>query len=268
MLNSRKVLFAILITLISVIVLSATDFPLRKKFKNVPVIEIKDLKADYDKGNVIIIDTRSKIEFAVIHIKGALHIPLSNRNFVKNVKKLISKNKDKKFVFYCNGITCSKAYRSTKKLQEEGLKNIFAFDGGVPMWVNDYPSETMLFDKAVTDPKKQVIPKKDFTDLCLTFDDFKAKAKSSNTVVIDARDFIQASEKLPGFEKVLSIPLDKLIPNIIAKKRMQDKHLLIFDQVGKQVRWLMYYLKKNGYKNFNFLKKGATEVLKKEKYRE
>jgi len=48
---------------------------------------------------------------------------------------------------------------------------------------------------------------------------------------------------------------------------MKDKQLVIFDQVGKQVLWLMYYLEDKGYKNYYFLKGGATSVLKKQKYR-
>ena len=48
---------------------------------------------------------------------------------------------------------------------------------------------------------------------------------------------------------------------------MKDKQLVIFDQVGKQVLWLMYYLEDKGYKNYYFLKGGATSVLKEQKYR-
>ena len=39
--------------------------------------------------------------------------------------------------------------------------------------------------------------------------------------------------------------MDKFIPNFVQKKVNQDKHLYIFDQVGKQVRWLQYYLRSN-----------------------
>lgn len=46
----------------------------------------------------------------------------------------------------------------------------------------------------------------------------------------------------------------------------QDKDLLIFDQVGKQVQWLEYYLMEYGYKNYWFLKDGATKVLGEQKY--
>jgi rhodanese-related sulfurtransferase len=86
-------------------------------------------------------------------------------------------------------------------------------------------------------------------------------------MVIDVRDHIQRAKKLPGLKKVKTIPLDAFIPNFIQKKANQDKHLYIFDQVGKQVRWLEYYLVANGYKNYHFLAGGATSVLQEQKYK-
>ena len=61
--------------------------------------------------------------------------------------------------------------------------------------------------------------------------------------------------------------LMKNLPNFVEKKVKRDKTLLIFDQVGKQVRWLEYYLVANGYKNYYFLAGGATSVLKAQKYK-
>ena len=78
---------------------------------------------------------------------------------------------------------------------------------------------------------------------------------------------MQRVQKFTEFDKVLPIPLDKLIKNIIDKERMKDKQLLIFDQVGKQVAWLMYYLEDKGYKDYYFLKGGATSVFKDQTYR-
>ncbi len=35
----------------------------------------------------------------------------------------------------------------------------------------------------------------------------------------------------------------------VAKESNQDKTLLIFDQVGKQVKWPQYYLEEYGFEN-------------------
>ena len=85
--------------------------------------------------------------------------------------------------------------------------------------------------------------------------------------VLRQKKFVFSGRVVPGFEKALPIPLNKLIKNIINKERKKDKQLLIFDQVGKQVRWVMYHLEDKGYKDYYFLSGGATEVLKEQKYR-
>ena len=53
-------------------------------------------------------------------------------------------------------------------------------------------------------------------------------------------------DKLPDLASPRNIPLDVFIPNFVAKGEGKDKTILIYDQVGKQVRWLMYYLEDQG----------------------
>ena len=180
---------------------------------------------------------------------------------------MIRENPGKKIVFYCNGVTCLKSYKAAQKAKKAGLKNCYAYDAGIPEWVSLFPENTLLLGKEVVDPEKQIIPKSSFQKKCLSFEDFKAKLASTDGISIDVRDHIQRAQKLQGLEKSKTIPLDKFIPNFVQKKASQDKHLLIFDQVGKQVRWLEYYLVENGYQNYTFLKGGATSVLKVQKYK-
>ncbi len=245
----------------------ATKFPHRKDYPAVQPINSEELIKDYEAGNAIIVDVRSKIEFNVIHPKGAVHVPISNVKFAKKVATLAKQNAGKKIVFYCNGITCLKSYKATKKAMAAGIQNVYAYDSGIPEWASLFPEKTLLLGKAVVDSEKQIIPKSEFKKKCLPFEEFKAKASSNGGLVIDVRDHIQRSQKLPGLEKAKAIPLDNFIPNFVEKKVNQDKHLYIFDQVGKQVRWLEYYLVANGYQNFTFLKGGATAVLKTQKYK-
>jgi hypothetical protein len=60
---------------------------------------------------------------------------------------------------------------------------------------------------------------------------------------------------------VVAQPIDDFIKRVVKKGLLQDSTLLIFDQVGKQVRWLMYYLEASGYTNYYFLSGGAYAVL-------
>ena len=245
----------------------ASNFPGRDKFPEVPYIVSEDLFKAYESGDAIIVDVRSSIEFSVIHPVDALHIPVSKMDFVKKVEELRSANAGKKIAFYCNGTTCLKSYIATQKAKKAGIDNVFAYDGGIPEWVMVYPDKTLLLGKVVTDPEKQVIPKSEFKKKAMGYDDFKAAAANEGGIVVDVRDAMQRSEELPGMGKTLKIPMDAFIPNFVQKKKNQDKPLFIFDQVGKQVRWLEYYLVENGYTNYKFLKGGATAVLKDQKYK-
>ena len=262
-----KIAVSVVVLILSVSVVFAVDFPYRKDFPNVSYISSQDLKAKYDKNEVTIIDVRSKIEYDVIHINKSLHIPMAHATFVDNVANLIKENPKKVIAFYCNGITCLKSYESAQKMMEAGHKNTFAYDAGVPEWSKLYPLETIVLGKVLTDPGKQLISDNEFKKRLINFETFKTKATEANAVVIDVRDHIQSSGKLPGLENAKTLPLDKFIPNFVAQKRDQDKTLLIFDQVGKQVEWLMYYLQDYGYKNYFFLDKGATKVLQKQEYK-
>ena len=134
------------------------------------------------------------------------------------------------------------------------------------------------------------IPKSQFEEKCLTWEDFKSMAAQDDVRVIDARDNVQkgfmttaAEAELSQEEKsileefrqkntalldalsvkntVIVQPFDQLIKNIIQKGKFQDQTLLIFDQVGKQVRWLMYHLETTGYSNYYFLSDGAYGVI-------
>lgn len=260
------ILFFVAAGIVNTSQVHASGFPGRDKFPGVPYIDSMELYKAYTSGSAIIVDVRSTIEYNVIHPVDSLHISVSKMDFVKKVKKLVAANPGKVIAFYCNGTTCLKSYIATQKAKKAGIENVVAYDGGIPEWVMMYPDKTLLLGKTVTDPEKQVIPKSEFKKKALSFETFKSAAEKDGGLVIDVRDAIQRSEDLPGLGKTLKIPLDKFIPNFIEKKKNQDKPLYIFDQVGKQVRWLEYYLVEHGYTNYKFLKGGATDVLKQQKY--
>lgn len=262
-----QIIILLLLGIVAATECLAEDFPYRKDYPDVQVIELTELKAGYDDGSILMVDVRSDIEFETIRPKKALHVNLSTQNFLPDLKALVAANPGKKFAAYCNGVTCLKSYHAAQQAKEGGVTNVFAFDAGIPAWAKAYPADTLLIGKELTDPDKQLIAKSEFQKYCVDFETFKKKAAEPNTVVIDARDPMQRTEKLPGFEKAMPIPLDKLIRNVVSKGNMKDKKLLIFDQVGKQVDWLQYYLVEYGYSDYLFLDGGATSVLKEQKYR-
>lgn len=244
----------------------ANGFPYRKDYPEVPIIELADLKIGYDSGEFLIVDVRSSLEFDTIQIKNAVHIPLAKVLFEDKLIALTKENPGKKIAMYCNGVTCLKSYEAVEGAREAGLKNVYAFDAGIPAWANAYPSETLLLGKEIIDPGKQLIPDSEFEKLSLDFASFKQKATNNNAIVFDTRDVIQRTRDLPELEDVKFVPLDKFIRMVVNRGVMKKNSLLIFDQVGKQVKWLMYHLVNQGYTEFYFLKGGATAVLKEQQY--
>ena len=265
---SRPALLNIILALICLVSPAlAADFPYRDYYPEVKIIEATDLKAGYDRGEYVIVDVRSAAEFQAIHIKGAVNLPYADARFSEGLKTLAKENPGKKIAVYCNGETCIKSYKAAEDAVYASLTGVSAFDGGIGSWARAYPAATLLSGKELSAPAQQLISEEQFRSACLDFAAFKEKAAAGNAVVIDARDPIQRKEKLPGLDQALQIPMDKLVDNIIAKGNMKDKELCIFDQVGRQVNWLMYYLVAQGYTNFHFLDGGATAVLKKQEYR-
>ena len=278
---------------------SATEFPARSmdKYQKVPFIEIDTLYNDYKADKVIIVDVRSDLEFNTIHVDGAVHISLSHGNFEEKLKKLIQNNDGKKIAFYCNGTTCLKSYEAQLQATSANIKNTYAFDLGIPGWAELYPEHTILLGTLMTQSKVQWIPKSDFKKKCLSWNNFLENSKDKNSLIIDARDDVQKGvfnekevealddaakahlktfdlknkEMMDSLKKnghVIEQSFDKLIKNIIKKGKMKDKTLLIFDQVGKQVRWLMYQLEVEGYSDYYFLAKGAQGVIGLQAYRQ
>lgn len=295
----RSAIGVALMTLWIVASAFAVEFPAREKekYKSVPYIEIDTLYEDFKANQVVIVDVRSDLEFNTIHVDGSVHIPISSGDFDNEVKRLAQENSGKKIAFYCNGTTCLKSYEAQLKSEAVGVQNTYAFDLGIPGWAELYPEHTILLGALMTESKVKWIPKADFESKCLSWEAFLEKSKEKESMVIDARDNVQkgifnekeietlsetAKANLKAFDtknsemiaalkangRVIEQPFDKMIDNIIKKGKMKDQTLLIFDQVGKQVRWLMYQLEANGYQNYHFLSKGAQGVIGIQAYRQ
>lgn len=235
-------------------------FPLRAKFPGVKPITTDELAATYNA--VTIIDVRSKMEYDVVHINKALHIPMSNTDFLSQLAARTKENSNAAIVFYCNGFHCAKSYEAAEQAQKAGFKKILCYDAGVLEWTKRFPEKATLLGRSPA-PANKLISKADFDSHKLAFADFKAKAAAGNAVVIDMRDQVQRIKEasLPQSREVLlpgvrNIPGDRLIA-LLQNGEFKGKTLLIFDAVGKQVQWLQYFLEEHGYRNYFFLKDGV-----------
>ena len=250
--KSLYVLIAMLFTLNS----WATDYPLRKSYPDVKIATTAELKAAF--GKAVIVDARSRFEYDTIHIKGAHSVPLSGKNFLEDLER-VAKGKSAQIIFYCNGLTCGKSYKASRKAQQGGFTNVRAYDLGIFTWVQENPDKGVLLGEGPVN-KSKLISKSQFKEKLLDKDAFAKKSVGANSLLIDARDSMQI-KNTPAFAKgAMKISfkgLEKALKSKVFFQMNKDKTIYVMDAVGKQVKWLQYSLEKHGYKNYHFLKGGV-----------
>jgi rhodanese-related sulfurtransferase len=234
--------------------LAAGSFPGRAAYPDVPVIELDELGRNQD--SLTVVDVRSRFEFQTLHINGAHNIPLSSRDFVEQARAL-RQREGKPLVFYCNGHSCMKSYKATRRAMLAGMRDARCFDAGIFDWTLQFPDRASLLGKSPVSPDR-IIRKEDFVKRLLPPEEF-SKASMEDVVLLDIRDPEQREgiALFPGRQR--SVPLDDIrrIEHYARRARERGIPLLAYDAVGKQVRWLQYHLEDLGLKEYYFMEGGA-----------
>jgi len=242
------------------------EFPGRDIFPEVKIYELTEL---YEQRNqVIIVDVRSSYEFSTLRAKGAINIPVSSDNFGEKIKEL-RQSTNKPIVFYCNGRTCFKSYKAARKAIYYKVKNCFSFDSGIFDWAAAHPDEAILLGNSPVNIN-DLISKKSFKKKLIDPEKFGEKV-GPKSIVLDVRDRFQreAVGFFPGQERRVSLDQKKKLEKYFRKAKYAKKTLLIYDAVGKQVRWLMYSLERANIRDYYFMKGGAKgyyEMLAKQQW--
>ena len=250
-------LFVLNTALLNTTIAANEGFPGRVKYPEVTVLEKSQLLSKM--LEVVIVDARSPLEFKTLRIKGAQNIPVARKDFVEQVKKL-RKMTTKPIVFYCNGRTCMKSYIAARKCLKAKIKNVSAYDAGMFEWAKTYPKQAELFGTSPVN-KDDIIPSAKFKERLLAPNKFGYNAFNggSENIILDVRDKFQrgAAGFFPGKEHWISLNKEEKLKNFIQQAKRDNKTLYIYDEVGKQVRWLQYALEDAGMKNYYFMAKGA-----------
>ena len=236
---------------------SDNAFPGRTKYSDVQVIEKTDLKDKFTK--VVLVDARSSLEFETLRIKGSVNIPVASKTFEDQLKALRAST-DKPIVFYCNGRTCMKSYISVRKAKAADIQNTYAYDAGMFEWAKSYPELAELLGKSPVNAS-EIISKNNFRKRLLgpaRFSD-EAYKLGNKSLILDVRDKYQrgAAGFFPGKEKWASLDNQEKLNALIKEAKQSNKTLFIYDEVGKQVRWLQYALEQANVKEYYFMEKGA-----------
>ncbi len=243
-----------------------SEFPGRKLYLAVPYIELPE--AYKQRQQMIFVDVRSAYEYQTLRIKGAIHVPLASKDFIKKMKELRGKEPAKTIVVYCNGKTCMKSYKAASKCRKFNIDNVLAYDAGIMDWAKKYPTEAVLLGKSPINPGR-LIKTSSFKEHLLLPYDFEAKVAEKNSLVLDVRDLFQREGLgiFVGREKRITLDNQRLVNAYLDKAKREKRTLLVYDQAGKQVRWLMYHIEQRGISSYYFMKGGAQayfQALRKE----
>ncbi len=233
---------------------SDPQFPGRDLYREVPTYSLNEVFRKFD--SVVLVDARSQYEFETLHIKGAINLPLSAKDFDTKLQ-ILRASTTKPIVFYCNGVTCHKSYQAVRRALYLKLDNTFAYDAGIFAWAKAHPEKSVLLGNS---PIRQsdIIDKETFNAHLLSPKEFGAQVEHSS-IVLDVRDRFQRDGIgfFPGVERRVSLDqADKIDKNL--KLAKNDKRpLLIYDEAGGQVQWLQYRLVEAGITNYYFMQGGA-----------
>lgn len=233
----------------------ASEFPLRPQYIDVPVIDTTDLDKTF--ASVVIVDVRSPYEYGTLRIKDAILIPVTDKKFIEEVRKLREKNAKKPIVFYCNGKTCRKSYDAVLKAKSGRVDGeLLCYDAGVADWAHAHPEKSTLLGRSPVKPEELLTPAK-FKSRLLEPKAFEAKI-GPNAIVLDVRDRVQRDTQLfPFKEQRAQLEEKDKLDAIIEQAKREKKTVLVYDAVGKQVEWFQYYLENKGLNDYYFMKGGA-----------
>ncbi|HEY7553552.1 MAG TPA: rhodanese-like domain-containing protein [Candidatus Binatia bacterium] len=93
--------------------------------------ELRRILAD---GSAIVLDTRSRAQFVAGHIPGARNIDAPPSESVAAVERLVSGDKSKPLVLYCNGPFCQASRQLGEQLVSAGFANVRRYQLGIPIW--------------------------------------------------------------------------------------------------------------------------------------
>ncbi|MEO7906509.1 MAG: rhodanese-like domain-containing protein [Saprospiraceae bacterium] len=91
--------------------------------------------------NAVLIDTRPHVEWSISHIPGALNVaPKPGMTMsqytsdIAEIGRLVSMDKSRLLVLYCNGPFCEKSKRVAEDLVANGYTNVRRYQLGAPVW--------------------------------------------------------------------------------------------------------------------------------------
>ena len=206
---------------------------------NTPEVSTNELRDSLSKRTAIIIDTRSRAEFEAGHIPGAVNLGVTAAEQVGAIQKLVSGNKEKHIILYCNGPFCRASRQLGDKLASAGYANVKRYQLGIPIW------------RALGGPT------------IVELGEVKRIADGDwLAVFVDARPAeVFAKGSLP---QAVSAPVDDVISGSLKKIDLPEddfnRRVIIFGRDGAEARKLADYMAKRPWHNVMYFPGSYDEL--------
>ena len=102
-----------------------------QKTQEVSTEELRRILAD---GSAIVLDARTRAEYVAGHIPGVQNVDAPPPAVVAAVERLVSGDKSKALVLYCNGPFCQASRRLSEQLVAAEFTNVRRYQLGIPIW--------------------------------------------------------------------------------------------------------------------------------------
>ena len=141
------------------------------------------------------------------------------------------------------------------------LETLHIKDAGIFDWARSYPDDAVLLGQSPVDPAR-LISREKLAQHMLEPEAF-AQRVSNNSIVLDIRDNSQkdAINLFPMQQRSVALDNNRLAA-FVRQAKQEDKTLLIYDAVGRQVAWLQYYLEAEQVPSYFFMRGGAEAFIK------
>jgi rhodanese-related sulfurtransferase len=94
-----------------------------------PEANTADVRRALDDGSAVVVDSRKRTEYVAGHVAGA-----KNASSVEEMLKLVSGDKSKAIILYCNGQHCQASRYLGGELVAAGFTDVRRYQLGIPMW--------------------------------------------------------------------------------------------------------------------------------------
>lgn len=215
------------------------------KKRALKVITAPEVKEMIKEKRTMLINSLTRIEFAIQHIPGSINIPLTEMDKRSSLFDAYQQEipKDSKLIFYCMGTSCLYSKIASQKALHMGYTQVYWFEGGIPEWYRfKYPMKINAVLKSIR--VKKLSPQK-----------VSQLLRDKEILVLDVRPAWWHSKQAIQAD-TLFMPLAQLSERYL--ELSSHRPLVISDGLMKQSPSAARFLMEKGFLVLGVLKGGIT----------